>query len=785
MAWWLAACTNGGPYAFFPATPGGSTITLYTAGNVQATGTVLAQTVSQPNGAFAFGSYSCPAPDALVYAIASGGSGTASLDSAMTGRNSSIQLMAALGPCESVPAKFVINEITTVAAVYALNAFRTPNSADPLGDMTQLRGISPAIDNAFATAALLADVTTGLPAASLPMPISCPDFYTVTVNCFGLGRLTALSNALAACVRTSLGSDSCAQLYADTNATNTLQATLYIARNPGLVNVSDIYNLSTQNPFAAWNVGSRYGRMYFPGLSTAPTDWTLSLNFSGNGLTNVGTLAIDANGNVWVAAGTNRVSAFNSSGAPLSGSPYLASPTNGSIGSIAIDGAGLLWAPIYEYNNGPPGGPGIGAVSVLNPNGSVHAYYTSSVGLLDLAIDGSGNVWAVGTQSLTVFNSSGIRLLGSPFSVTGLNDTSGGSIAIDEHGTAWIQNSLDAVVAVDSQGTAATGSPFSGGGLAGSLGNFPLGIAIDASGNVWVANGSGVTELPAGTPLAPVDFITDTSGCSGCARGLAVDGGDNVWVANRAGFLSELSPNGTLLSPQGFAVASGLGPENVAIDGAGDVWVTSASKTGNVPAPSITEFIGVAAPTVTPLAAQLSGPVNRTPPPPITYSIGGSVSGLTGQGLVLQDNGGDNLNVTVNGSFTFAKSLLSGAKYAVAVATQPTGQTCTVTNAGGTVGSTKVINVAVTCAANATGTYTVGGTVNFLPGGVTVTLQNNGVDTLTVTANGPFTFATPIATGGTYYVTAVVNPSSVMCPVSNASGTVGSANVTNIIVSCL
>ncbi|MGH8287506.1 MAG: lactonase family protein [Steroidobacteraceae bacterium] len=85
------------------------------------------------------------------------------------------------------------------------------------------------------------------------------------------------------------------------------------------------------------------------------------------------------------------------------------------------------------------------------------------------------------------------------------------------------------------------------------------------------------------------------------------------------------------------------------------------------------------------------------PPPPTTYSIGGTVSGLTGTGLVLQDNGGDNLSVTANGAFTFATKVDSGGAYAVTVLTQPSGQTCTVADGTGTTGSANVTNVAVNC----------------------------------------------------------------------------------------
>ena len=53
-----------------------------------------------------------------------------------------------------------------------------------------------------------------------------------------------------------------------------------------------------------------------------------------------------------------------------------------------------------------------------------------------------------------------------------------------------------------------------------------------------------------------------------------------------------------------------------------------------------------------------------------TYSVGGTLSGLSGT-VVLQDNGGDNLTLTANGSFTFATQLASGAAYAVTVLTNP------------------------------------------------------------------------------------------------------------------
>src|ERR1700729_969312 len=69
-----------------------------------------------------------------------------------------------------------------------------------------------------------------------------------------------------------------------------------------------------------------------------------------------------------------------------------------------------------------------------------------------------------------------------------------------------------------------------------------------------------------------------------------------------------------------------------------------------------------------------------------SYSVGGTVSGLSGT-VVLQDNGGDNVSVSANGSFTFPTSLASGAGYNVTVKSYPSGQTCTLANGSGTVAS--------------------------------------------------------------------------------------------------
>ena len=82
----------------------------------------------------------------------------------------------------------------------------------------------------------------------------------------------------------------------------------------------------------------------------------------------------------------------------------------------------------------------------------------------------------------------------------------------------------------------------------------------------------------------------------------------------------------------------------------------------------------------------------------LTYTIGGTLSGLNAGGtVVLQNNGGNNLSVTSNGAFTFSAPINYATGYDVSVLTNPTGQVCSVTNGVGGYPGMSVTNVAVTC----------------------------------------------------------------------------------------
>jgi len=166
---------------------------------------------------------------------------------------------------------------------------------------------------------------------------------------------------------------------------------------------------------------------------------------------------------------------------------------------------------------------------------------------------------------------------------------------------------------------------------------------------------------------------------------------------------------------------------------------------------------------------------------PTMFTVGGTVTGLNG--TVKLHNGGDTISVSANGSFAFPTLSGNGTAYDVTVTQQPAyppaSQTCTVSSGSGTVNG-NVVTVMVTCSTNK---FSVGGNVGGLTG--TLVLRDNGGDDLTVTQNGGFTFGTPVASGLTYSASVYQKPASLTCSVAQGNGTVMSANITNLAVSCV
>lgn len=100
------------------------------------------------------------------------------------------------------------------------------------------------------------------------------------------------------------------------------------------------------------------------------------------------------------------------------------------------------------------------------------------------------------------------------------------------------------------------------------------------------------------------------------------------------------------------------------------------------------------------------------------FSVGGTVSGLSGADLVLQNNHQDELSLSSDGHFVFAQELPDGADYLVTIQTQPSGQNCAVASDSGLISGADVSNVVVSCVDEATNN-----------GGTGDGTTNNGTDT--------------------------------------------------------
>jgi hypothetical protein len=168
---------------------------------------------------------------------------------------------------------------------------------------------------------------------------------------------------------------------------------------------------------------------------------------------------------------------------------------------------------------------------------------------------------------------------------------------------------------------------------------------------------------------------------------------------------------------------------------------------------------------------------------PDDYTVGGSVTGLAGAGLILRNNGGDDRVISANGLYTFNTALVAGNAYAVTVHAQPSNptQTCVVSNGANSSTNGNVTNVNVACTTN---TYSVGGMVTGLEGSGLVLRINGGGDLLR-SSNAPYSFAN-IASGTDYTVAVATQPSAPNqnCVVANPTGTVTNGNVSNVAITC-
>ncbi|HZY73441.1 MAG TPA: NHL repeat-containing protein [Edaphobacter sp.] len=544
----------------------GSTVNLYAAGTSgYGTGAVSLMNGSgavttDKQGKFAIADdFTCPSPDAQIYLVAQGGD-------AGYGTNHAAVLMSALGSCGDLGTGTVIDvsEVSSVASVYALAQFMTPGSTAVGTSSTNIRGLA----NAFSTVANLIDPSTGQARATTPAGNGTVPQATIN----------ALANIIASCVNTK-GDGACTQLFSlatppgGTAPTDTLEALLDIALNPGN-NAAKLYAL---RPSAG---------MFQPTLAGAPTDWTLSIEYTGGGLNAPQLPAIDGMGNIWVpnAVDPGTLSEFSPTGEPLSGTKGFGGGGLSYPEAVAVDADGNVWsanegnASVSKHtSSGTPlsGDGGYTATGLSQP--------------VAIALDSSGNVFTANVNnSVSKLNASGTPT--ARFTGGGLDIPY--AVAIEpSQNNVWIANYglSNSLSKFSNNGVSPTVTGYMGGGMSG-----PVGVAVDANGDVWVANfnSASVSKFnSAGTPKSGAGYATPAP-----VSAVAIDGSNTVWTANTDGSISRLSATGARISPSmGYTSAGATGEVGIVIDASGNVWTTDNYVN------SIFEYVGAATPTTVPL----------------------------------------------------------------------------------------------------------------------------------------------------------------------------------------
>ena len=172
------------------------------------------------------------------------------------------------------------------------------------------------------------------------------------------------------------------------------------------------------------------------------------------------------------------------------------------------------------------------------------------------------------------------------------------------------------------------------------------------------------------------------------------------------------------------------------------------------------------------------------PPPPAPLTVGGSITGLSASGLILQLNGADDLAVNAGGRFKFPKALSKGSAYAVTVKASPSTpikQTCTISLGSGNISASAINNVAVTCTTN---NYAVGGTVSGLSG-KGLGLQLDGAHDVVIAKNGNFIFpGVRLPDGSDYSVAIKTIPAKQTCTIKPINTAPDNDTINIVSVTC-
>ena len=248
---------------------------------------------------------------------------------------------------------------------------------------------------------------------------------------------------------------------------------------------------------------------------------------------------------------------------------------------------------------------GSGAQGAINSTGIYATFYEPT----GVAVDASGNVYvadyrnnlirkinATGSVSTLVGNTQGFAngtgsyaLFNQP---TGVAVDAAGNVYVADNNNHLVREISPAGVVTTLAGSGLQGS--SNGPATGASFSYPQGVAVDATGNVYVADygnnlirkisAAGLVTTLAGKDSAGANNGVDTAATFNQPTGVAVDGAGNVYVADEgnnlireispAGVVSTFAGSGAPGSTNGTGVkASFNGPTGIAVDASGNVYV--------------------------------------------------------------------------------------------------------------------------------------------------------------------------------------------------------------------
>ena len=242
----------------------------------------------------------------------------------------------------------------------------------------------------------------------------------------------------------------------------------------------------------------------------------------------------------------------------------------------------------------------------------------------NVAVDGSGNIYIASTSNNRVRKVDASTGNISTVAGTGTGGYSGDggaatsarlrpdNVAVDGSGNIYISSSSNNRIRKVTASTgnistvAGSGTAYSGDGAAAASAHLydPVGVAVDGSGNLYIADSGNdrIRKVDASTGNISTVAGVGTNGFSGdggaatsaqfsAPVGVAVDGSGNLYIADSGndrirkvdastGNISTVAGTGTggYSGDGGAATSARLRPDNVAVDGSGNIYIASTSN---------------------------------------------------------------------------------------------------------------------------------------------------------------------------------------------------------------